>query len=67
MSNPIEREAVLWCPNCGEARGEIQRVATGNEGVYTHRVFPAGLGKKCAVCGKKIEREPPPKEKGKEK
>lgn len=51
-----EREAVIWCPRCREIKGEVQRVPTGNAGVYTHRTNPDPLPKVCA-CGTVLERK----------
>jgi hypothetical protein len=51
----MEREAVVWCPKCREILGEVLRIPTGNEGVYTHKTNPDPLPKKCE-CGTVLER-----------
>jgi len=53
----IEREAIVWCPKCGETKGEILRVPTGNQGVFTHKTNPDPLPKYCE-CGTVIVRKP---------
>lgn len=50
-----EREATIWCPKCREMKGEVLRIPTGREGVYTHKTEPDPLPKKCA-CGTALER-----------
>ena len=52
----VERECVVWCPSCMEIKGEIQRIPTGNQGVYTHRAVPDPMPKKCE-CGTVLERK----------
>lgn len=49
-------EARIWCPKCRELKGEIQRIPTGREGVYTHRTVPDPMPKKCE-CGTVLERK----------
>lgn len=51
-----EREAIVWCPHCREIKGEIQRIPTGNAGVFVHRSIPNPLPKKCE-CGTVLERK----------
>jgi len=50
-------EAVLWCPLCEEAKGEIQRIPTGNEGVYTHRRVPDPLPTMCDLHNVPLQRK----------
>lgn len=51
-----ELESLIWCPRCKEIKGEVQRIPTGNSGVFIHRTKPDPMPKKCA-CGTNLERK----------
>ena len=48
-------EAIIWCPKCGENKGEVLRVPADKPGVYQHQTNPDPLPKKCD-CGTNLER-----------
>ena len=52
----VELEATVWCPRCREVKGEIQRIPTGNQGVFVHKAVPDPMPKKCE-CGTVLERK----------
>lgn len=55
-----EREAVIWCPNCRVDKYEIQRIPTGEQGVYEHSTVPQNLTpeqRKFCLCGTVLERK----------
>ncbi len=49
-------ESVIWCPKCREDKGEVLRIPTGREGVFTHKTNPDPMPKKCD-CGCVLERK----------
>ena len=51
-----ELETIIWCPKCRELKGEILRIPTGQENVFTHKSTPDPLPKKCE-CGTVLERK----------
>jgi hypothetical protein len=53
-----EREAVIWCPSCREAKYEIHRIPTGRTGVYQHVSVPPNRSEKACACGALLERKP---------
>lgn len=60
MSEAHDTECTIGCTQCGNELFRVERVPTGNEGVFENRLVPlvgeAGDGKTCPLCARNLER-----------
>ncbi len=52
----MDQNERIICVKCGEVCGEIERIPTGQNGVWRNRAIPNPLPSLCPVCGGVVRR-----------